>query len=200
MRFNIYIMKYLKPLVLESKQRHILYHFTNLYNFNEMLEKRMGFCLGGLSSYKSYVSFTRNFNMISSELRPDKYSVRIVIDGNKLSNKYKIQPYIDKNYVNRNHGEWEEKIDIDDFGCVDILDCITEVNIMNKPLLNHDIKHHFFGNNIYSEKDEEITKYYNKFIEKITNKNLKKYNFPITIVSKYTNPKYQEKWILQRLN
>jgi hypothetical protein len=193
-------MKYLKPLVLESRQRHTLYHFTNLFHFTEMLETRRGFCLGGLVVNKSYVSFTRNHDMKSPELRADKYAVRIVIDGDKLSNKYKITPFLDTQYVDRNSGEWEEKIDVEDFGCINIADCITEINIMNHPLLGHAIKHHYFGNNVYAEKDEDVQKHYLEKLDYIKNKDLSKHNFPINIVSKYTNPKYQERFVLEYLN
>lgn len=71
----------------ESKQAGILYHFTPLrglrgiVSYNEM---RSGY---------NYISFTRSFNL---ELWTSQHGAycRIAVDGEKLSHKYKIQPYL----------------------------------------------------------------------------------------------------------
>ena len=71
----------------ENKQIGNLYHFTSLANLKLILKS------GILtpSKERKYISFTRNKNLAT--LGTEKHDVKIVIDRDKLSNKYKIQPY-----------------------------------------------------------------------------------------------------------
>ena len=65
----------------ERKQVGILYHFTNFSFLPKILESN------SLKSNYPYISFTRNKNYCP------ECQVRILIDGDKLSDKYKIEPY-----------------------------------------------------------------------------------------------------------
>jgi hypothetical protein len=110
---NISFKEYL--LLLEGKQVGTLYHFTRLSSLFNMIIDDFN-----LETHQDYFSFTRNYNIVDFkkykndfsldwELFNDKRIVRIDIDGNKLSNYYKVQPFIDQNNnIKRVQGEWEE--------------------------------------------------------------------------------------------
>lgn len=99
--------------IAEGKQVGTIYHFTRFTSLLNMLNNNFD-----LSSHNDYISFTRNYNMIEYKndfsidyKLGDKRIVRLAIDGDKLSNKYKIEPYLDTdNFVNRSSGENEEII------------------------------------------------------------------------------------------
>lgn len=87
----------------EGKQVGTLYHYTSLKSADSILKK--GFIQGGEKSIQGYssrisqndnkysLSFTRNKNFHSvSRLIGSDIECRFVIDGDSLSNKYKIQP------------------------------------------------------------------------------------------------------------
>jgi len=86
----------LKEILNESKQVGIIYHYTNKRGLDGILktniikaskEKYMG-------NTMYYVSFTRNKNFHKKGMKFDvKIEYRITIDGNKLSNNYKIYPF-----------------------------------------------------------------------------------------------------------
>jgi len=78
--------------ITEAKQAGDLYHFTPLSNLKKILETR--------------VLFPNNEEQISTSIRPNMSTkdiphqdmrtasiVRIMLDGNKISNKYKIRPF-----------------------------------------------------------------------------------------------------------
>ena len=97
----------------ERKQVGILYHFTRISSLQSIEDS--GFCLG---SHQDYISFTRNFDMINPKkydnelsLGESSHIVRIAIDGDKLSDLYKIEPFIDVvNNIKRKQGEDEERV------------------------------------------------------------------------------------------
>ena len=82
--------------------------------------------------YARFVSFTRNKNLNSPTVSRE---VRFTIDGNALSNKYKVQPYAD---VKAGFGrtkpgkdEAEERVNIEKHdGVVDIKPFLTSVDIL----------------------------------------------------------------------
>lgn len=86
----------LVDLLVEDKQVGLLYHYTSLDGLKGILssnsikaseEEYMGHHL-------YYVSFTRNKNFHKKTSNWGvKTDYRITIDGNKLSNRYKIQPF-----------------------------------------------------------------------------------------------------------
>lgn len=73
--------------ITEGKQVGTLYHFTSIDNLKKILKS------GTLipSKERKYISFTRNKNLTT--LDNEKRDVKITIDGDKLSTKYKIIPY-----------------------------------------------------------------------------------------------------------
>lgn len=76
-------MKTWNEIVIESKSVGVIYHYTNFSSLKSIVSS--GMIIDTLN--RGYVSFTRN----GSGLK--KFGmVRLVIDGNKLSNKYKIVP------------------------------------------------------------------------------------------------------------
>ena len=89
-------------IIQEGKQVGTLYHYTSLGVANSILED--GFIKGGKSSISGYhdsmrgdnnfsLSFTRNKNFHKqSRVLGEEVECRFVIDGDSLSNIYKIQP------------------------------------------------------------------------------------------------------------
>lgn len=94
-------MKRYVSLFKEAKQVGILYHFTDLYAAESILEK------GYIEvNAENAISLTRNYNFSG------RGKIRFVIDGNKLSNNFKIEPYLYKNdkAFRHNFGEYEERV------------------------------------------------------------------------------------------
>jgi len=125
-------MKTFKEYLLESKNIGDIYHFTNLANAWIILSDKtllaktdtgFDFGAGYISHGRDGVSFTRNHDLKNSALiGGDGHawgSIRIKFDGNKLSNKYKIEPYLDRKHnVTRQANQAEEiiKKDVVKFG------------------------------------------------------------------------------------
>lgn len=78
--------------LIEGKQVGILYHYTSIPRLLSILKDNK---LKITSSGRPYVSFTRdkNFHKSSRFGLGGNMDVRLVVDGNKLSQKYKITPY-----------------------------------------------------------------------------------------------------------
>ena len=81
----------------EGKQVGTLYHFTNLDNLIKILNQDI---LKSNSNNSGYISFTRNKNFvkISRFLSGGSVDCALIINGDKLSNNYKIEPYHDQEY------------------------------------------------------------------------------------------------------
>jgi len=80
----------------EAKQIGDIYHFTSIEALTEMVKEYNSITLdisGGSESASGYYSFTRNPNL--GTLSEEKHHVRIKLDGDKMSNKYKFEPYAD---------------------------------------------------------------------------------------------------------
>jgi hypothetical protein len=73
--------------ITEGKQVGDVYHFTSMDNLKKILKSKILIP----SKERKYISFTRNKNLAT--LENEKRDVKITIDGNKLSTKYKIIPY-----------------------------------------------------------------------------------------------------------
>lgn len=68
--------------LIEAKQMGVLYHFTHVKSLEKILIDK------GLKSYTyNFISFTRYWD--------EKQCVRIAFDGDRLSEKYKIRPFMD---------------------------------------------------------------------------------------------------------
>lgn len=93
--------------LIESKQVGLLYHNTDYSGlrhilFHDILES---------NSSSREVSFTRDKNYTSVIGYDRTFNIQIVVDGNKLSNTYKIKPVADSNkYVSSKRFEAEETV------------------------------------------------------------------------------------------
>ena len=90
----------LLDILKEAKQVGILYHYTENWLLEKIIES---------NTLLAPISFTRS---------KDKKTVSwidaeaaLVIDGNKLSTKYKIRPYQDRDEEGRFFDEMEERVD-----------------------------------------------------------------------------------------
>ena len=90
----------MKRLIKKSgKQVGILYHYTNFYHLLSILN---GNILKSGIVGRDNISFTRDKNFLSSERLIEGTQCCLVIDGDKLSNDYKIKPYSDQQFLKGN--------------------------------------------------------------------------------------------------
>jgi len=114
-------------IVKEAKQVGILYHFTEPRKLRSIFQRN-----GLVSNLNDYISFTRNFNLQKISDFHDN-TVRLVFDGDKLSNKYKIEPFLDRdNNINRHIGEFEERILWRKSKVLQCLFALIQVDILDK--------------------------------------------------------------------
>lgn len=96
-------ISYLEKYILEAKQVGTLYHVCSLESYyryilpNDVL-KSSGEYDNYLYKGNDYVSFTRNKSFIVDTVIDYGIIVQLVIDGDKLSDHYKIGPYNDMAY------------------------------------------------------------------------------------------------------
>tara|TARA_R110000822_G_scaffold192532_1_gene331194 strand:- start:46 stop:624 length:579 start_codon:yes stop_codon:yes gene_type:complete len=163
-------------IVREAKQVGILYHYTSFDSAENIINS--GYIRGNkLPDHDSIsLSFTRdkNFHKEYREIGGDKgglLEVRFVIDGNKLSNKFKIQPYAQTGYEKGTTNFESEEIilaPIDKDIRVSLKDYTISVDFLYEPLRDYGIK-----------KPWEYINNINK---------VKKMGIPINIVDKNGNP------------
>jgi len=132
-----------KLFISEGKQVGVIYHHT----YNNNLLRKEGFSAAlitelvsaildnGLISFSyDYISFSRNFNLRSEDSRDDTPwgVVRIVVDGDSLSNRHKIEPYMDYDFVGikRTSGENEERVTWPHGTYLPIAKYILEIDIL----------------------------------------------------------------------
>lgn len=171
-----------------------IYHFTSIYSLYKILKNYKP--SGGLflyNTYSNHVSFSRNYDMKSTELRIDKRSCRISVDYNKLKNNYKINPFLDQNFPDK--FEREERVFTGKYNIDMVRDYIDGVNI-EPSLINIEIlkdapyedelddrlNTHHPEENVYLNDKLAIDKIYNEYKNKIYNLKLK---IPIIFVDKY---------------
>lgn len=95
-----------KELINESKQIGLLYH---ILNFNKLIFVANNNILQGRDFYK--LSFTRN-KMLNYYVGEGAATFcKFEIDGNKLSNKYKIEPFQYQTHNGKPLKEFEETVD-----------------------------------------------------------------------------------------
>jgi hypothetical protein len=83
--------------ITEAKQIGDIYHFTSTEALGSMIEGSGKIILdieAGSMAAGGYYSFTRNPNL--GTLAEEKHHVRIKLDGDKMSNRYKFEPYTDR--------------------------------------------------------------------------------------------------------
>lgn len=96
----------------EAKQVGVIYHFTKPEYFDLMIDaaaqkKNVSSEIFALYGHTRGVSLTRNFSLSSSHFGDisirNGYTVRIAIDGDSLSNKYKIRPVVGFDWNSNSH-------------------------------------------------------------------------------------------------
>lgn len=176
-------LKKLNIDLYESKQVGDIYHFTSLETLNNMKNESNKIELD--SEYSSnagdgYYSFTRNPNLKTLGFR--NHQVRIKINGDKLSTKYKISPHVDTTsdeddpelYQKQGPNfESEERISAS-YGPIDLTPYIESISIIDEP--------HFLE---YLEKDWGGTKQYDSVKQDYYDiiDWLKSKNIPINFIS-----------------
>jgi hypothetical protein len=86
----------LKDIIFEAKQVGIIYHYTSNDGLKDILQSNQ--LNASIEHYLGndlyYISFTRNKNFHKKGANWNvKTDYRLTIDGDKLSNQYKIQPF-----------------------------------------------------------------------------------------------------------
>jgi len=148
-----------KENINEAKQIGDIYHFTDLetlYNMMNVHQKiELDKSYSSLAS-NSYYSFTRNPNLLT--LGDSKHQVRIELNGDKMSNKYKFEPYVDVdsgeddfNYSKNSPNFVAEERISSKYGNIDLTPYIENITIIDEE--------HFLK---YLEHKWSNTKYYNE--------------------------------------
>ncbi len=120
------IKQLLRENLIEAKNIGNLYHFTSYKNLMLIIEDQYVL----KSTIQPYVSFTRNKNFKSSSI---PMQVRLTVDGNTLSNKYRIQSYADvrAGYGRGTEDESEERISLNKYPRgVDISKSLIEIQVI----------------------------------------------------------------------
>ena len=138
-------------LLNEGKQVGNLYHFTTLRGATGILTS------GKIKiNEDGVISTTRDKNLNTAEFDtegdPDKNIVRIDLDGNKISNSYKIQPY-SFGHIGKENLEFEEQIVTGKEGLP--IKYITNIKIM-----------------VNNEDEYSYKKYFNSLTQIIQDKNI----------------------------
>ena len=124
----IKLLNIINQTIKEAKQVGIIYHFTS---FNNMVS----IAKDNFQLKEGIISFTRNKNMPLFTDNDISTEIRIVINGDKLSERYRIKSYadIEGGYGRQGEGgdESEETIDSERYGgIVDISKCIIKIDIL----------------------------------------------------------------------
>lgn len=112
----------LVSILKEAKQVGVLYHYTYLKNLISILKTNTL----KLSSNHETISFTRD--KLAYKNIASIYSCRLVIDGDKLSENYKLKP-IQYSYTKKDEMETEGYKDIKN-----IIRYIIRIDFFEKPL------------------------------------------------------------------
>jgi hypothetical protein len=181
---NMYALELAKgleeELLDEAKQVGILYHYTLGKNLTDIIfdNKLYAHDITSLGKDKkpiNAISFTRNPNFHTSHKMIMGTEARIILDGNKLSNKYKIEPYAEFSFRSPKKTESEERI---------VFPTGNQQGIEN--LKQYVISYDLFINKIYVEDLIEIMNDLNTLNIPISN-NIKLNNSPGNPVVRYFN-------------
>lgn len=96
-------MKTLKQFLTEAKQVGTLYHYTHPNSLNDILSSNKMYDRN--SDNEGHVSFTRNKNFHKESRRSIPTHVSLELDGNKMSQHHKINPFHDRGI----EGAWDWK-------------------------------------------------------------------------------------------
>ena len=90
----------------EGKQIGLLYHYTNIKNIKNILDKGLKFSEPQEEiSSKYYISTTR-------KKQNWKHQAEIVLDGNKISQNYKIIPINASTFIDKPGDEWFKQVGV----------------------------------------------------------------------------------------
>jgi len=190
-------------IIQEGKQVGILYHYTSLGAANSILKD--GFIKGGESSLAGYhdsmrgdnnfsLSFTRNKNFHKqSRILGEEVECRFVIDGDSLSNIYKIQPITNTDSIVMSFKKQSADFEYEEV--------ILSKNPIEVPIIPYVIRFDF----LIKQNDEKYFIGYDpyEFINML--KKLKKQGISINIVDKNGNPVPKElkltfkQWLMKPL-
>ena len=107
--------------VKEAKQVGIIYHFTQSMSILKILKDR-----GFKTRHHDFISFTRNY-----DLRGDFGEFRFVLDGDKLSEHYRVEPFLDTEYkISRGAEEREERVPWPKEKVLPVFNCILELTVL----------------------------------------------------------------------
>jgi len=81
----------LRDILFEAKQVGVIYHYTTIDNLFSIMKRN--YLSSGKFEDDNSISFTRDKLFANTPRTNIGTDVRLVIDGNKLSSKYKIEPY-----------------------------------------------------------------------------------------------------------
>ena len=159
----------------EGKQVGDIYHFTDTDTIALMIKDKGGIVLdSSFSSFAAnkYYSFNRNHNL--GTLSEEKHHVRIKLDGDKMSNKYKFEPYADiesgEDLYSKNtpNYESEERINAKKYGLIDLTPYIEEITIISPDSFEEYLKSYHSGTKYYNEMLDD----YNSVLDWIKSKNI----------------------------
>lgn len=128
-RLNLSVYDLDAPIkeILEARQVGNLYYFGPYRRLDRLVDN--GFKLS--STIQPFVSFTRNKSMVSDTIANE---FRLTLDGDKLSQRYKIAPFAHTSagYGRGSADEAEERIDLSKYPSgIDISKAIIGIEIMN---------------------------------------------------------------------
>ncbi len=185
----IKLIDILKESLKEGKQVGVLYHFTN-YMFAKMIiddglklkvvSKPKG--LHKTPDYAKYVSFTRNKDLKSPTIDRE---VRFKVDGDAMSNRYKIEPFADikAGFGRRSSDEAEERVDVEmRGGSIDISPYLLSIEIMDPTALKENQQEYEDVDDVdfKTPVKSSFLSYYKRLID-----TLKEKNIPFKIVKSY---------------
>ena len=145
-------MNIVNKILLESKQVGILYHYTSYNNLQNILYSNCLICknkiyLNEFDKEVSAISFTRSadFHKNDSIGKMWNEGFRLVIDGNKLSHKYKIQPY---NYYGNVSGNEDNLINKEKFNLYEEIVLTNKIDNIKNYIIGIEILPNYFKDNI----------------------------------------------------
>jgi len=139
-------------LIKEGKQIGNLYHILGINSLLYIIKNNK---LKGLNY--PYISTTRN-KMFNDYLGGEVWKLfKLELDGDKLSNKYKIEPYSFENLQGRKFSEYEEVIKTKEI--INIFSYVNKFIIIkdNIESING------LGDNFYSIYDDKLPNYNNRY-------------------------------------
>ena len=120
----------IREALKEAKQVGTIYHFTDYRAAMNIIKDK--YVLKNYSTYPNdtYVSFTRNRDLKSPTI---SRNVRFTIDGDALSNRYKVEPFADvkAGFGRKSSDEAEERINVAPInGKLDFSKYVKAVDVM----------------------------------------------------------------------